>query len=108
MHKTKGNRAMPNAKVELTAEGHIKVSGVLYFTTVADVRDAGVVLLGKTPQPVFDLQSVTHCDSSALALLTAWAREARRCNKQARFIHVPEQLMDIIRLSSLEKVLELS
>ncbi len=98
---------MSDANVELTTEDCLRVSGVLYFANVAHLRDLGVRLLEKTPQPVIDLQAVTDCDSSALALLTAWAREARRGNKQLRFIHVPTQLMDIIRLSNLDKVLSL-
>lgn len=96
---------MPNGDITLTAEGYIQVSGELSFATVVSMRYRGVELLKKCQEAVFDLQGVTNLDSSALALLTAWTREANKMGKTARFIHMPKQLMDIAQLSNLQNVL---
>jgi phospholipid transport system transporter-binding protein len=94
---------------KVTPEGsHLLVSGVLSFATVSDVRSMGNELLKNISEPVFDLKGVTSSDSAALALLSAWAREAKRLGRSVRFINVPTSLMHIALLSNLEKVLSLS
>lgn len=97
-----------NANIQLAADGNgLQVSGELSFATVVYLRDLSAALLKKCSDPVFDLQAVKYCDSAALALLTAWARQAKEMGREARFIHVPAQLMDIARLSNLQKVIKL-
>lgn len=86
----------------------LKVSGTLNVETVAGLRTAGTQLAQTAHEPLFDLQNITQYDSSALALLTAWARDAKKAGKQARFINVPPQLIAIAKLSDLDKVLSLS
>lgn len=86
----------------------LKVSGPLNIETVARLRGIGTKLAKTAREPLFDLKEVTQCDSAALALLTAWTRDAKKTGKQARFIHVPLQLMAIAKLSALDKVLCLS
>lgn len=98
------------ARVKLSRDGRLfEVSGNLSFITVPRVRDLGNELLQQAAkESVFDFKDVSRSDSAALSLLTGWSRQARQLDKSVRFINLPQQLMDIARLSSLDKVLSLA
>lgn len=97
------------ADVKLPANAtDILVTGVLNVDTVIQLRAAGSQLAKTLSEPVFNLQNVTDCDSAALALLTAWARDAKKLSKVVRFTHVPTQLVNIARLCGLDQVLVLN
>ncbi len=99
---------MTAAEIKISQNGtRIQVSGVLSFATVPTLRDQGIQLLKNVTEPLFDFKEVTRSDSAALALLTAWARYAHSLGKSASFINIPPQLMDIARLSRLDKILSL-
>ena len=57
---------------------------------------------------VFDLKQVSFSDSSGVALLTAWGREAKRLDKSIRFVNLPTQLFDIAQVCGLAKILPIS
>lgn len=97
---------MTLAEVKINKDGNsIQVKGVLNFATVPELRLTGDNLLKVLAEPVFDFKEVLRSDSAALALLTAWSRSAQKSGKSVRFINIPPQLMDIARLSSLDKIL---
>jgi phospholipid transport system transporter-binding protein len=97
------------ADIKLSEDKHyLNISGSLNVNTVARLRELGAQLLKTVSNPTFDLSEVTECDSSALALLTAWTRDAKNLAKQASFIHVPSQLMAIAQLSGLDKIVHFS
>lgn len=81
------------------------VSGALNFNTVAALRLKGNRLIKNHLQLEFDFEKVTYCDSSSLALLTAWKRYAHKNHKNITFKQLPESLMAVARVSSLNKVL---
>lgn len=85
----------------------LKVTGILNFETVADLYHQADVFIVDVDNPIFDFQGVTRTESPALALLTAWRRKSHGRGKVARFIHVPSDLMDIAKLSNVEKILGL-
>lgn len=94
------------AEIKLSEDhSYLKVSGTLNVETVPHLRAAGKQLIKTTQEPLFDLQDVTQCDSAALALLTAWTRDAKKMGKKARFVHLPLQMMAIAKLSALEGIL---
>lgn len=86
----------------------IMVNGALSFATVPLLRVQGNQLLATVYAPIFDFKGVVRTDSAALALLTAWARDAKQLGKKPQFINLPEQLIDLARLSNLDKILLLS
>ena len=55
-----------------------------------------------------DLTGVRRCDSSGLALLIQWMREARSQSVEIRFTHLPDQLVHIAEASGLDEILPLS
>ncbi len=97
---------MPNyIKTNPNAHGFI-LQGNLGFQTVKYLRDEGNVLIENTPGEIlFDFEQVTHSDSSALTLLTAWTRCARKWCKPIRFINLPPKLKEVACLSNLDKIL---
>ncbi len=54
---------------------------------------------------VVDLAGVTELDSSALAMLLAWLREARSRNRELAFTGFPEGLTAIARLYGVDGLL---
>jgi len=97
---------MTLAEVKVNKDGKtVQVKGVLNFATVSELRSAGDSLLKEIAEPVIDFKEVVRSDSAALTLFTAWSRSAQKEGKSVRFINIPSQLMDIARLSSLDKIL---
>ena len=73
------------------------VSGALTLASVAAVLREGSAVIGQGVRTV-DLAEVGELDSSALALLLAWLREARRQNHGLSFTNLPQGLTTIARL----------
>lgn len=94
-----------SAKITLEKNGLAKISGVLSFDTVNQLRLMGDQLLAQHDHLIFDFQQVTRSDSSGLALLTAWTRIARQSGKKVEFSNLPEQLIDIAKVGGLVKIL---
>ncbi len=96
---------MNTATVIKADNGNAEVSGELCFATVSMLRPLGIKLLATHPYLQFDFQKVVRSDSSALALLTAWMRYAKKNHKTIEFINLPVQLLEMAQLSRLDKIL---
>ena len=73
------------------------VSGALTLASVAAALREGSVAIGQGVHTV-DLGEVGELDSSALALMLAWLREARLQNRRLSFANLPQGLTTIARL----------
>ena len=73
------------------------VSGALTLASVAAELAPGKAAIGEGVRRV-DLAEVGEVDSSALALLLAWQREARRLEGELAFANLPQGLATIARL----------
>jgi phospholipid transport system transporter-binding protein len=73
------------------------VDGALTLAHVAALLDEGKAAIGAGARSV-DLAGVGELDSSALALLLAWLREARRQGRELAFANLPQGLTTIARL----------
>ena len=80
------------------------VSGALTLANVAAVLREGNAAIGGGVRTV-DLAEVGELDSSALALLLAWLREARRHNRSLAFANLPQGLTTIARLYGVAELL---
>ena len=77
--------------------------------TVPDLaQQAGEMLAGASGQVLVDLSGVSRADSAGLALLMELQRMAARDNFEIRFQNLPDQLLQIVRLSELEEILPIS
>ena len=80
------------------------VAGALTLATVAAVLREGSAAIGQGARTV-DLGEVGELDSSALALLLAWLREARQLNCSLSFANLPQGLTTIARLYGVAELL---
>jgi phospholipid transport system transporter-binding protein len=83
------------------------VSGALTLASVAAVLLEGSTAIGKGARTV-DMSEVGELDSSALALLLAWVREAKRQNRSLVFVNLPQGLTTIARLYGVAELLPVS
>jgi len=80
------------------------VSGALTLQNVAAVLREGNAVIAEGIRTV-DLRDVGELDSSALALLLAWLREARRAGREISFSNLPQGLTTIARLYGVAELL---
>jgi phospholipid transport system transporter-binding protein len=85
----------------------LMVSGSLTLANVAAVLTEGKAAIGEGARTV-DLADVGELDSSALALLLAWLREARLRNVSLVFSNLPQGLTTIARLYGVAELLPVS
>jgi phospholipid transport system transporter-binding protein len=80
------------------------VSGPLTLAHVAEALQQGRSAIGEGARQV-DLGAVTELDSSALALLLAWLREAKRRDAELVLRNLPQGLTTIARLYGVAELL---
>jgi phospholipid transport system transporter-binding protein len=80
------------------------VSGALTLATVAADLGAGRAAIAEGARSV-DLAQVVELDSSALALLLAWLREAKRLGRDLAFTNLPRGLTTIAQLYGVAELL---
>ena len=81
--------------------GRIVVSGPVMLGNVAAVLDEVRRHLEEGVRTV-DLGEVTEMDSSLLAAMLAWLRDARQRGSELTFTNLPESLRTIARLYGLD------
>jgi len=85
-------------------DNRIVLSGPLTLANVAQVLEEGRRHLAEGAATV-DLAEVSELDSSALALLLAWLREAKAAGRSIVFANLPESLQTIARLYGVQDLL---
>ena len=80
------------------------VSGALTLASVAADLEQGKAAIAEGVRSI-DLAEVGELDSSALALLLAWLREAKRQGKQLTFTNLPQGLTTIASLYGVAELL---
>ena len=80
------------------------VSGPVTLANVAGVLEAGYAQIREGATAV-DLGGVTDLDSSLLAMLLAWRREARRLGRDLEVAHLPRGLDTLARLYGVVELL---
>ena len=80
------------------------VSGPLTLASVAAALHEGSAAIEQGVRSV-DLGEVGEVDSSALALLLAWLREAKRLKRDLAFTNLPQGLTTIARLYGVAELL---
>ena len=74
------------------------VSGELVFSTVPKWRRLGRRYISLNKQPVIEFNDITRGDSSGVALLLAWLRDAKERGRVVRFAQLPQQLLDVAQV----------
>jgi phospholipid transport system transporter-binding protein len=84
--------------------GRILVSGPVTLANVAAVLDEGRRHFDEGVRTV-DLGEVTEMDSSLLAAMLAWLRDAKSRERELVFTNLPESLRTIARLYGVDTLL---
>lgn len=80
------------------------VSGPMTLGHAAVLLREGAAAIGEGAR-VVDLAGAEDLDSSALALLLAWLRQAREAKRELVFDHLPQGLTSIARLYGVSELL---
>lgn len=83
----------------------IMLEGEVTFKNVASLRDRGVAIIDNLVKVEIDFAKVTHADSSALALVIAWVRDANVQSKTIKYHNLPQKMLDLGRFNGLDAVL---
>jgi phospholipid transport system transporter-binding protein len=88
--------------VNATASGEVlKLTGALSFETLPAVLAESAQFAARTDLPdrlVIDFSGITDIDSSAVALLLEWRRQALARRKSLEFVNLPANLMALAEL----------
>lgn len=84
----------------------IEVSGAMTLPQARDLLTTGNSLL-KADTTLFDLSAVAAVDSSALAVIFGWLRQANALNRQIRISRPPQDLLSLAALYGVTELLPL-
>ena len=93
------------ASLEAVGENAFALKGNLDFQSVAALWEQTQDLFGEHPPLHIDLAGVKRSDSSGVALLVEWLRQARVRSRDLRFANMPPQMQAIVRVADLDQVL---
>ncbi len=98
------------AQLEKVSIGHYILIGQLNFKTVPELwkENKNSLFNDDTDTIEIDLSQSERSDSSGLALLVEWYREAEQEGKKITFLNLPAQMYEIARISGLNEILPLS
>jgi len=86
----------------------LMLTGSVTFDTVMDLMQTGLTLFKTLEQIQIDFSGLTHCDSSILALCTAWLRNTNQQKKELLFQRMPPFMQDLVRVHELESIFPIS
>jgi len=84
--------------------GRFIVDGDLTFQTIDKKTANGFAFLKTAKQITMDLGGVGNADSAGLALMLEWIKQARHKKVQLHFKNIPEQLINLAKLSGLSSL----
>lgn len=92
--------------IELEA-GRLLVKAPLVMTNARGLLEAGRSSL-RPGEQVFDFSEVTEADSSALAVMLGWLREARHSRSTVKFANIPKGVVSLAELYGVTELLPLA
>lgn len=93
------------SKLSIVSKGNGQwlIHGELTFATIHNKLVESPPFLRAGRDIVLDFSQVTLTDSAGLALMIEWIKAARHQRSQLHFKNVPKQLMNLAKLSGLDK-----
>ena len=86
----------------------LKIVGALNFAGMGRLLEESSMYSRQASLPdclAIDFSGVTEIDSSAVALLLHWRREASRLDKALRYIHLPPNLVSLAELYGVDQLI---
>ena len=94
----------------MNAAGEVlTLEGALSFETLPGVLEQSAEYVARSDLPerlTIDFANITHVDSSAVALLLEWRREARRLGKALEFVNLPANLLALAELYGVVELIQ--
>jgi len=89
--------------IEQASENQFVINGDLIFSTVGAIYEQHKRLFENNENAIeISFAGVQRADSSGLALIIEWLRCAQQLDRPLVFTHVPQQIIDLAKLSSLD------
>ena len=87
----------------------LAVSGDMVFETAVELRrDGEKQLPGMGDNISIDLAQVGRVGSVGISVLMCWMRMAQVLGKKIRFVHAPDDMLDVGRVSAVDSVIPFS
>ena len=97
-----------NLELVVKSKNECIISGLFTLDYINAVVIMGNDIIAQSDTPDFDLNQVTACDSSAVALLIKWWGHATKQKKKITFSNLPKEMMAIMKLSNVDDLLKIS
>lgn len=98
-----------NVLIYQNPDGSVQLEGELNYSNVSNIyRETADLFKQSRNSLEIDLAGVTRTDSAGLALLVEWLSEARSRNLEINFKNAPEQMLEMVKMSSLDRVLPIT
>lgn len=98
-----------NAAHASTVVGEVlQIEGALNFVSMPRILEETALYAAQDTLPsclAIDFANVTEIDSSAVALLLHWRREAARLGKELRYVHLPQNLAALAQLYGVDQMI---
>ena len=91
------------------ADEVLQLTGALSFETLPGVLEQSAAFTARADLPerlTIDFSGITGVDSSAVALLLEWRRQAQRLGKALVFVNLPANLLALARLYGVEELIQ--
>ena len=86
----------------------LQIEGALNFVSMPRILEETSLYAAQDNLPsclAIDFANVTDIDSSAVALLLHWRREAARLGKSLRYVHLPQNLATLSQLYGVDEMI---
>lgn len=90
-----------------TSDGRLEVSGAMTLPGASGLLAEGNAALADS-ETVLDLAAVTDVDSSSIAVIFGWQREAQRLGKTIRIVHPPKEMLSLAEVYGVAELLPLA
>lgn len=98
------------AKIEVVTDNNkVYLKGDISFETVIDALKINIFPRDSATKTIYvDFSGIEYADSSGLALMVNWLRQAKKRNVDVQFTHIPKKLIALAGMSNLEQVLPIN
>lgn len=104
MNTTKNHSDDRNINIVLNSN-ELRIQGALAQETVVEAICKCEALLPSNKTMNVNFSTVSYCDSASLAFMTALLRLGKERNMTLTYIQVPQQIIDLAKVSGLDKIL---
>ena len=94
---------MSSINVDIAGDGNVQVSGEITFFTVNQALSLDILSGRKNIK--INFSGVTRSDSSGLALMVHWLRQAKQQGVEMKFENIPDKLLALAKVSNLDEIL---